>query len=87
MSFNQQSDVKNHLSARRRKTMLPFRPTVQPSVTGNSEDKPLNENRDIPVPRKKSGLEFYAITPVTPRELNAIPSNAADQLAIKTPQV
>jgi hypothetical protein len=87
MSFNQKSDVKNHLSARRRKTMLPFRPTVQPNVTGNSEDKPRDENRDIPVLGQRSGLEFYGITPIAQREIPASPSDAADEPAMKTPQV
>jgi hypothetical protein len=86
MSFNQKSDVKNHLSARRHKTLLPFRPTVQPNITDSSGDEARDKNRDIPVLGQNSGLEFHGATPIARREIPASPCHAADELAIKKPQ-
>lgn len=39
MSLIKRSDVKNHLSTRR-KTLMPFRPVSQPDATGNPEGEP-----------------------------------------------
>jgi hypothetical protein len=86
MSFNQKSDVKNHLSTRRHKTLLPFRPAAQPNTTDNSGAEARDKNRDISVLGQKSGLEFYAIAPTAQREIPASPSNVADELAIKKSQ-
>jgi hypothetical protein len=36
MSFSKKSDVKNHLSRRVRKNILPFTPTAVPDSTGHS---------------------------------------------------
>lgn len=46
MSFNQKSDVKQHLSTRRHKTLLPFRPESQSDITDVSANEPRNENND-----------------------------------------
>jgi hypothetical protein len=86
MTFNQKSDVKNHLSARRHKTVLPFRPTVQPQISNSLKDEPRGENRDIQPLRQKSGLEFYAVTPMAPPEIFPSPSNAADEQRVTKPQ-
>jgi hypothetical protein len=85
MSFNQKSDVKKHLSARRPKTLLPFRAKAQSDIAGSSGDKSRDENRDTPILREKSGLEFYAVTPIAPRETSILPSNSADEPALKKP--
>jgi len=39
MTLNKQSDVKNHLSRRTRKNLLPFRPASQPDATNYSENE------------------------------------------------
>lgn len=44
MSFPKKSDVKNHLSRRVRKNILPFTPTAVPDSTGHS----IEEGRSSP---------------------------------------
>lgn len=85
MSFNQKSDVKKHLSAHRPKTLIPFGAKAQPDIAGSSGDKSRDENRNIPVLREESGLEFYAVTPIAPCETSTTSGNSADEPALKKP--
>lgn len=51
MSLIKKSDVKDHLSARRKKIVFPFGPVSAPDATGYSGDKPrgakVNASRSV----------------------------------------
>ena len=79
MSFNQKSDVRKHLSARRHKPLLPFQSVSQSDIVDISRNEFRDENRDIPAVRQQSGLEFYAVTPIGPPETPVMPNNSADE--------
>jgi len=62
MSLIKKSDVKNHLSARRNKRLLPFRLMSQPN-TGNSGSGLLDTNPNVPGSRQVSGPETSSAVP------------------------
>jgi hypothetical protein len=77
MSFNQKSDVKKHLSARRHKTLLPFRPVSQPDSADIS--------REV-APPEKAGSEFCTVTPDVLAKPAASATNPTHDLLIKETQ-
>lgn len=87
MSFNQKSDVKKHLSARRHQTVLPFRSKAQTDIAGNSEDKPHDEKGDTPNLPQKSGSELYTATTAAQSEVPTGSGSLADARIDKKPQV
>jgi hypothetical protein len=48
MSLIKRSDVKNHLSARRKTLVFPFGPVKQPDATSNSADRHRVTNPNVP---------------------------------------
>lgn len=83
MSFNQKSDVKQHLSSRRHKTLLPFRPASQSDITDVSTNELRNENHDIPALGQKSVPESSAVTPITSCEIPVRSGNSVDETTDK----
>lgn len=68
MSIIKKSDVKNHLSAKRNKRLLLFRPMYQPNAD-TSGSASLDTNLNVPNPRQASGSEPSSkVTPITPVE-------------------
>ena len=68
MSLNKQSDVKNHLSRRPRKNLLPFRPASQLNANGYSENEPGGTKVNAPSSGADSGRQpssvGASITPI-----------------------
>ena len=86
MSLNKKSDVRNHLSARRHKTLLPLRPAVQLNITDNLGNELRDTNCNRPAPLQESGLRFYAVDPITTIDAVISSGNSLDEPAAKKPQ-
>lgn len=87
MSLSKKSDVKNHLSTRRSKTVFPFRPTNQSDVKDSSGNELRDKNLNVPDSRQDSGLEpFPKIRPITPIDILIGSGSPVDTLVIKKPQ-
>jgi hypothetical protein len=87
MSLNKKSDVKNHLSTRRSKTLLAFRPTNQSDVIDSSGNELRDKNLNVPDSRQNSSLEpFPKIRPITPVDILIGSGSPVNTLVVKKPQ-
>jgi hypothetical protein len=83
MSLIKKSDVKNHLSTRRSKTVFPFGPINQPDV-GNSGNELRDKNLNVTDSRGDSDLEpFTKIRHIVPIDVLIGSDSQVDTSAIK----
>ncbi len=64
MSFSKKSDVKNHLSRRVRKNILPFTPATVPDSTGHSIEEEKRSSTQAPtavLPRNGDAVRVSVI--------------------------
>jgi len=83
MSLTKKSDLKNHLSRRRGRTLLPFRPANPPSAN-NLGIEHSDGNRNTSDSRHESGLASSPAMPIT--AINALTGSGTDASAINKPQ-
>lgn len=85
MGFIKKSDVKNHLSTRS-KTVLPFRPTGQADIVGDSRNEPRGKNLNVPDSRQIYDLESPRTRSITPIDALISSEGPVVPSAIKKPQ-
>jgi hypothetical protein len=85
MSLIKKSDVKNHLSTRRGKSLLFSKAERHSDVASSSGDELRDVQLDTAAFRQKSGLRFYAVAPVMPAEIIVVPGISTNEPISKKP--
>jgi hypothetical protein len=83
MSLPNKSDVKNHLSTRRSKNLLPFRQANPPSMNRSGVEL-SNESQNMPSSRRESGRGPSPVIPIS--SIDALIGSDTATSAIKKPQ-